>query len=160
MCAPMLPLALTLASTAISAYSQYQSSSYTAAVATRNAKQAEILEEDAKARGEQRADQERRKVAYKIGAQRAGIAASNVDVGSGMGLSIIGDTALMGEMDVQIIRQNAEREALGYDNQAANFRAEAAGAKQSGLWNTIGTVVGGAADASYKAKQSFPNFFS
>lgn len=160
MCAPMIPLALTIASTAIGAYAQYQSSSYTAAVANRNAAQAEIFAKDAVARGEQKADQERRKVGYKIGAQRVGLAASNVDVGSGMGLDIIGDTALLGEMDVQIIRQNADREAKGYKNQAANFRMEASAAKSSGLWNTLGTVVGGAADASYKAKKDFPNFFS
>lgn len=160
MCAPMIPLALTIASTAIGAYSTYQSNSYAAAVANRNAQQAEIFAKDAVARGEQKADSERRKVGYKVGAQRVGIAASNVDVGSGMGLNIVGDTALLGEMDVQIIRENAGREALGYKNQAANFRMEAAASKQNALWNTVGTIVGGAADASYKAKKDFPNFFS
>lgn len=160
MCAPAIPLALTIASTAISAYSQYASASYGAAVANRNAAQAEILAKDATARGEQKADAERRRVGYKIGAQRVGIAASNVDVGSGMGLNIIGDTAALGEMDVAIIRQNADREAKGYLNQADNFKMEARAQKQSGLWNTIGTIVGGAADASYKAKTDFPNFFT
>lgn len=160
MCAPAIPLVLSIASTAIGAYSQYQSNSYAAAVANRNAAQAEIFAKDARARGEQKADSERRKVAYKIGAQRVGIAASNVDVGSGMGLNIVGDTALLGEMDVQTIRQNADREALGYENQAANFRMEASASKQSALWNTVGTLVGGAADISYKAKKDFPNFFA
>jgi hypothetical protein len=160
MCAPAVPLVLTLASTAIGAYAQYSSASYTAAIANRNAKQAEYLAEDARARGEQKADSERRKVAYKVGAQRVGLAASNVDTGSGMALDIIGDTALLGEMDVQIIRQNADREALGYENQAANYQAEAKAAKSSGLWNTVGTIVGGAADLSGQAKKTYPNFFS
>jgi hypothetical protein len=160
MCAPAIPLILSIASTAVGAYSQYKSSSYTAAVASRNAEQAKIFAKDALARGEQKADSERRRVNYKIGAQRVGIAASNVDVGSGMGLDIIGDTAILGEMDVQTIRQNADREAKGYENQAANFQMESAAAKSSGLWNTLGTVVGGAANASTMAKQQFPNFFA
>lgn len=160
MCAPALPLILTLASTAVAGYSQYQSNSYAAAVAGRNAQQAEYMAQDATARGEQQADSERRKVGYKIGAQRVGIAASGVDVGAGMGLDIIGDTALLGEMDVQIIRQNANREAEGYRNQAANFKHEQRASKSAALWNTLGTVLGGTADASWKAKQSFPNFFS
>jgi hypothetical protein len=159
MCAPILPIALTLASTAVSAIGAYSTASYTAAVAKRNAEQAKIFAQDAVARGEQKADSERRKVAYKMGAQRVGIAASNVDVGSGMGLDIIGDTALLGEMDVQIIRQNADREAKGYLNQSAQYTMDARAARQSGLWNTLGTVVGGLADASGKAKTQFPNFF-
>lgn len=160
MCAPMIPLALTLASTAVSAYSTYSSNSYAAAVANRNAQQAEIMAKDAIARGEQKADQERRKVAYKIGGQRVGLAASGIDVGSGMGIDIIGDTALLGELDVQITRQNADREAAGYRNQAVNFKHEARASKRAAIWNTAGTVLGGAADASWRAKQQFPNFFS
>lgn len=159
MCAPMLPIALTLASTVIGGISQWQSASYTAAIANRNAKQAEYLAEDARARGEQKADQERRKVAYKIGAQRVGLAASGVDTGFGMALDIVGDTGMLGEMDTQIIRQNADREAIGYENQAENFRMEAKAAKSSGLWNTLGTVVGGLGESYMMGKKQFPNFF-
>lgn len=160
MCAPAIPLVLTIASTAIGAYSQMQAASHQAAIANFNAKQAQINAKDAIARGEQAADSERRKTAYKIGAQRVGLAASGVDVGSGMALDIIGDTALLGEMDTQIIRQNAGREARNYQVQGENFRAEARSAKSAGLWNTMGTIVGGAADVAYKGQKQFPNFFS
>ncbi len=160
MCAPAIPIALTLMSTAIAAKSQMDAGAYTAAIAQRNAQQAEILRTDALARGEQQADSERRKVGYKIGAQKVGIAASNVDVSSGMGLDIIGDTALLGEMDVGIIRQNAAREGQGYRNQADNFRLEAKNAKSSSLWNTAGTIVGGLGKASGQAKQTYPDFFN
>lgn len=160
MCGPMVPLALTLATTAVSGIQAWQSASYTAAIASRNAEQAKIFAKDAIARGEQRADDNRRKVGYKIGAQRVGIAASGIDTGSGMALDIIGDTALLGELDTQIIRQNAEREAAGYRNQADNFTAEARASRSTGLWNTVGTILGGAGDFSTKFNKSYPNFFA
>lgn len=157
MCAPLIPLALTVASTAISAVGQMRAASYQAAIAKRNAEQADIMAKDAIARGEQKADSERRKTAYKIGAQTVGLAASGVDVGSGMALNIIGDTALLGEFDAQVIKDNAERESWGYKNQAEQFRMEAKAAKSQGLWNTLGTVVGGLTTASNN--KQFPNFF-
>jgi hypothetical protein len=156
----MVPIALTLATTAASAAQAWTSGSYEMAIADRNYKQAKILSEDALARGEQRADANRRQVGQKIGAQKVGLAASGVDVGSGMALNIIGDTALLGELDTQIIRQNADREAKGYDSQAANFKAQKKAAKSSRLWNTAGVILGGAADAAGQANKSFPNFFT
>lgn len=160
MCGPMVPLALTLATTAVSGIQAWQSASYTAAIANRNAEQAKIFAKDAIARGEQKADDNRRKVGYKIGAQRVGLAASGVDTGSGMALDIIGDTALLGELDTQIIRQNADREAKGYLSQADNFKAEAKAARSSRLWNTVGTILGGAGEATSQFNKSFPNFFA
>jgi hypothetical protein len=160
MCAPMIPMMLTLVSTAASAYGQMQSASYTAAIANRNAKQAEFNAQDAIARGEQKADAERRKVGYKIGAQRVAMASSGIDTGSGMGIDIIGDTALVGELDTQVIRQNAGREAVAYQNQAENFRLQADQSRSTGLWNTVGTVIGGAGDFYNKGQKAFPNFFS
>lgn len=49
-----------------------------------------------------------------IGQQRAGIAGSGFELGDDTLLSILGDTAMLGEIDVNMIKLNVECEAWGY----------------------------------------------
>lgn len=118
-------------------------------------KQNTILAEDALARGAQEKDAQRRKTAALEGRQRAVLAASNVDIGSGSPLSVMSDTATLGELDAQIIQGNSEREAAGFRASAdmAGMRAKnAKSAASIGAFSTALSGVGTLADKWYKKR--------
>lgn len=90
--------------------------------------------------------------------QKANFAANGLDVGSGSPLSVLGDTAMLGEMDLSTMRANAQREAIGLHNQSSAFASEAgllkmqgqsqAAAGRSAMWTGI---IMGAAQAGASA---------
>lgn len=91
---------------------------------------------DARARGVQEELQHRRKVSQLVGDQYASIAASGAQVFSGSPLDLVNDTVVLGEADAQTIRQNAAREALGYEQNAYNLRYESQNRRaQAGIYN-------------------------
>ncbi len=98
---------------------------YQAAVARNNQTVAEgnaRYAEQSGAVGEQR---QRQVTAQTIGAQRAAMAASGIDIGSGTPSRIQQSTAATGELDAQTIRNNASRAAYNYRVQAGDFAATA-----------------------------------
>ncbi len=99
-----------------------------------NASVADAQAQDAESRGEIAASNFRRSVKGMIGAQRAGIAAGNIDVGFGSAVDVQADAARLGEMDVATIRTNAAREAWGYQVQATDLRASADIARKTGVY--------------------------
>lgn len=92
-----------------------------------------------------------------IGSQRAGQAASNVDVGFGSAVDVQEDAAYLGELDALTIRTNAARQAWGYKVEAEDYRKRAeiarkegvmfekagSAARTAGLIGAAGTVLGG-----------------
>lgn len=92
-----------------------------------------------------------------IGQQRAGIAGNNIDVGFGSAVDVQADAARLGELDSLTIRNNAAREAWGYNVTAydlsqrakidrqtgANQRTAGDVAQSAGNWAAAGTLVGG-----------------
>lgn len=70
-----------------------------------------------------------------IGAQRAAGAASGLDITSGTPVAVLGDTAKAGEMDVLARLYAGESAAVGFNNDAARFRAEGKAAKTAGFIN-------------------------
>jgi hypothetical protein len=102
-----------------------QQADYQAQVSRNNAQVAEWQAEDSQARGKIEEDQHRRKVQQLIGSQKAGISGSGFELGDDTSQSIIGDTAMFGELDALTIRNNAEREAWGYRVQGSNYTADA-----------------------------------
>lgn len=77
--------------------------------------------------------QQRLKTAQLLGAQRARLAASGVDVSQGSALNLLDDTEFFGEMDALTIRDNAKKSAwsqrvqeISYLNDAAMHNAAAA----------------------------------
>lgn len=164
---PMVAMVASLASAAVGAVGAVQQGNAAAASAKYNAQVNENnntlalrAAEDARKRGEVEAQEHNRKVTALRGRQTAAMAASGLDVGSGSPLAILGDTAQMGALDTQTIRNNTEREALGYEAQGMNFRAEAGlnrmqgkSARQAGMIGAVGSVVSGVgqvADKWYK----------
>jgi len=87
-----------------------------------NAAVADLKAEDAIARGVEEEQRFRTKVRGAIGSQRAGFAASNIDVNFGSAVDVQADAAMLGELDALTIRSNAAREAWGFKVEGENFR--------------------------------------
>ena len=119
--------ALSAASMAFGAYSSYQQSQaqkdayeYQSAVARNNAITAEYQAQDAIKRGQVAEAEQRRKTAMLKGSQTARLAGNGLDISEGSALNILSDTDWMGEQDALTVRNNAAREAWGYNVQGQN----------------------------------------
>lgn len=124
-----------------------------------NAKVAELQATDAVARGREEENRFRQRIAGTIGEQRAGTAASNIDVGFGSAVDVQADSAFLGELDALTIRTNAAREAWGYKTSAEDLKQRGAIARQEGSnlaaagasrqtamrYGAVGTVIGAGA---------------
>lgn len=98
-----------------------------------NADVAELQAKDAIERGAEEESRFRQTIRGTIGAQRAGIAAGNVDVGFGSSADVQADAAFLGELDALTIRNNAMREAWGYKVQAVDIRKRAEITRREGV---------------------------
>lgn len=66
-----------------------------------------------------------------MGTQRAGLAASGVDLGQGSASEVLQSTEKMGALDAMTIQDNANRQVWGDQVQAQNFRSQAAMAQSA-----------------------------
>ncbi len=105
---------------------------YEAMIDRQNAGLADQQAADAIQRGQIEEGRQRLGTKQEIGATRASIAGQGVDVGSGSALDVQGSEAGLGEMDALTIRNNAAREAWGYNTQAAQDRQAALMSEFSG----------------------------
>lgn len=124
-----------------------------------NAGTADLQAADAITRGAEAESRYRTQVRGAVGRQRAGFAASNVDVGFGSPVDVQADAAFLGELDALTIRTNAAREAWGYRVQADDLRRRAAITRKEGVYleaggkeaarqgnaAAVGTLIGGGA---------------
>lgn len=99
-----------------------------------NANVAELQAADAIARGAEEENRFRMGVRGIIGAQRAGFAGSNIDVGFGSALDVQADAAFLGELDALTIRTNAAREAWGFKVEAEDLRQRGRIARKEGRY--------------------------
>lgn len=133
-----------------------------AGTAETNAMLDKARSEDAKYRGDVAVNASRLKTRQLEGQQRAGMAASGVSLESGSPLAILEGTEFMGERDAQVIRDNAAKEAWGYDVAAVNDRNNArllryrSGLERPGLnaATTLLTGVGSVASSWYNIRKS------
>ena len=91
-------------------------------VAERNAQLAEKQGQDALNIGNSEENRQRLQSEQQIATGRTSTAAQNVDVSSGSAAAVRASQQLVGEVDALTIRNNAAREAWGYDVEAANQR--------------------------------------
>lgn len=133
-----------------SAGAQYQSGAYTAQVARNNQVTANQNADLALFRGNEQASIAQQRTAQTIGAQRTGAGASGVDVNSGSPERAQEDTARIGAMDVQTIRENAQRSAWGYRVQGENFANEAKLDEARGDMGAFASLIGGGANFAEK----------
>jgi hypothetical protein len=148
---------VSLAGTVVGAAGQMAAANAQAAAATYKSKQERMLAEDALRRGAAAEEAQRRKQAALASRQKAVLAAGNVDLGSGSPLSIIGDTAMLGELDAQTIKANSQRESTFHTANADLSALEASSAKQAGAIGAFSSVlsgIGGLAEKWYKPAQS------
>ncbi|EHV2048383.1 hypothetical protein KZ126_001273 [Salmonella enterica] len=142
MCSPAIALAgASVALSGVSAYNQYQQGKYSSAVAEQNAEVAEAQAQDSINRGNAEADQRRREMRQRQGTQAATMAATGAELGSGSSLDIFGDTAQFGALDALTTVNNAQREAYGYEVQAANYKAQASASRKQGNMGAFTTLL-------------------
>lgn len=139
-----------------------------AQLAEYNAGVADIQATDALQRGQEDEQRVRAGVRGMIGKQRAGFAAANIDVGFGSAVDVQEDAAFLGEQDALTTRNNAAREAWGFNVQAEDLRKRAAITRQEGSmleaagreqqkasrYAAAGTIIGGGASLA-EAKYGF-----
>jgi hypothetical protein len=126
---------------------QRQAAESQAGLADYNAQVADLQAQDAIDRGGEAESRYRTQIKGVIGAQRAGFAASNVDVSFGSAVDVQADAAFLGELDALQIRTNAGREAWGYKVQAEDYRKRAEIARKEGVY--LEKAGGQAATATY-----------
>lgn len=163
-------LGLNIASAASSAIGQYrQANAVTAqgeaaaSVALENAAMARAQGTDATTRGAYTESLVRQGTRQLVGQQRTALAAQGVDVGSGTALDVQSSTAYLGELDALMARNNAAREAWGFEVEASNYTTQAnaarsqaagmAGGLKAGAFNTLLT---GAIDSYGKYRSAHP----
>jgi len=98
---------------------------YSAEVYGRNADLAEEQAKDALARGREAEMALRRKSRGLAGSQRAAFASQGLDINSGSARDVVQNDMALGELDALTIRNNAQREALGFRKQAEFDRRDA-----------------------------------
>lgn len=130
---------------------------YQAAVARNNETIAKGYAEAEIVKGQRLEEQKRRDTQSQISAIRAAEGASGLDVNSGSPLSLQSDTAMVGELDAQTIRNNAQRSAYGYQTEGLNYAArasmndmESANAARAGNLGAWSSIIGGASSVSGK----------
>lgn len=124
-----------------------------AATLESNAALAEAGKADALARGGQKAGALRMRGTQTEASQTADYAASGVSVQSGSAVDVGSSTEAISELDAQLAKNNAMREAFGYESQ---FRRQADYTRQEGdmaeVTSILGGVVGGASYLRPKLK--------
>lgn len=130
-----------------------QQGDYEAQLYGMNAGLAEEQSRDAIARGHEAELKSRSGSRQLIGSQRAALAAQGIALDSGSAVDVVENDAALGELDALTIRNNAKREAWGFQTQATQYRQQGELARTSGrntakaLRNrSVSTLLSGAGD--------------
>jgi hypothetical protein len=134
-----------------SASAQKENAEYQAQVAANNQQIAKNDAGQAEAAGEAATEQAGLKARAQVGAIKAAQAASNIDVNSGSAVDVRSSAAELDQLSQLQIRGNAQRQAYGYQTQAAGFGSQevldkslAAQAPTAGAISAAGSLLSGA----------------
>lgn len=108
-----------------------------------NARFADMKAKEAIRIGDRSAAQHGRKIKSLVGKQRASLAAQGIQVDTGTAEEIQEQTLEIGREEMEIIRNNAWREAFGYKSQAAGDRMSGQMAESAGRFQATGTLISG-----------------
>ena len=155
MCAPVVLLALSTAATAGGVFMQSEAKRDAAHLKKKqdraNAMVSNKLAEDALKRGKLKEQRHISQLKSTEETQRASFAKQGISLAEGSPIDVLLNTRDIGNLDAAIIRENAEREAEGFKADETRFLQDAkfAGktesfARQGGVLQTFGTVLGGA----------------
>ena len=103
---------------------QAEAARYQARVARNNEIIARQKAEDARERGEIEQRQIAIRTGQEIGSARAALAANNVQVDTGTAANLVEDIRGFGRLDELTAANNAEREAIGFEQQADQFAGD------------------------------------
>lgn len=122
-----------------------------ASIAANNASIAKQNATFAGEEGEQHAGIQGQRTRQEAGSQKAGMGASGVNVNTGSNADVQAGTAMNSQLDMMNIRNNAARQAYGFDTQAVNYENQAS-VDRSSAHNAvsagyIGAVTGAAKQA-------------
>ncbi len=135
---------LSMVSTIFGGLAQRKAARAKAEVMERNVDLANYQASDALGRGDVAAKIRRQQAQQTAGEQRTALAAQGIDVNSGTAADIQGNTTYLGELDAQTIRNNAAREAWGYQVQAQDYQIGADFTRAEGDNEMISTLLTGA----------------
>lgn len=113
------------------AKAEQQAARYQETTSRNNAQLAEWEAQDALERGAEAEQRHRLKVAAFKGSQRANIASRGIALDEGSPLRLLTDTDFLGELDAQMIRSNAEKEAYTRRTEAQQYTSDAEFARYS-----------------------------
>ena len=146
-----LPIALAVASAAVSTAGAFSQAQYQAAVASNNAKIAMTNSERSATTMQQQAQQVDNQYAQTKGQINAAYAGNNIDASSGSPQSVLAATTNNQGIDTQNIYAQGTAKVAGFQQQAANFTADATQAKTKGIFALVQgglKVAGSLADAN------------
>lgn len=148
MCNPVLVVGVISAlGTGAMAYSQNEQSKFAKEMGVRNAQVDQAKADEAVRIGSINEERQRAITRQTMGAQRAAMASTGLEVDSGSFGDILADTAKFGELDAQTVRTNALKEAWGFQGEATNSRLQGSMAGRAGTMNAAGTLLSGASQA-------------
>lgn len=166
MCLPVAAVAA-IAGAVISAGGQIYSGmaanaqgKYEQQVANQNAQLEERAQRDAISRTETAQTQHYRRLSQALGEARVRNSAAGLDIGFGSAADLETDIALIGYEDSAAIAENSNKEILGYDINAANYRNQGTAARAKGKAAQTAGFIGAAGTllsaASQVKKQNTP----
>jgi len=144
---PLIMLAVTVASTAMSAVSQMQQAKAQESAADYNAKLNKRNADIALQQGAADAEAQRRQNIMRFGAARAAYGAAGV-TGDGSPLDVLESSAINMELDRQTILRNAKLKSMGYGESATLDEMSGANAKSAGQSGAVGIILSGATKAA------------
>lgn len=130
-----------------------EAAEYNAGISKINAKRADEKAKDAIERGTIAESRKKAEGTLHRKDAEASFTAGNIDATFGSPLDMILTTAREYAIDAALIRTNAQREAEDYEQEAANYRADAkmgiraaGNARTAGVIGAVGAIAGGAGD--------------
>lgn len=130
-----------------------QQGKYTQAVANQNAELEERNRRDAISRGETSQVQHYRKLAQALGEARVRNASSGLDTGFGSAATLEQDISMIGYEDSSALAENTNKEVMGYDINAANYRMQGKAARVEGKQKLIASGISAAGTLLSTASQ-------
>jgi hypothetical protein len=113
-----------------------------------NSRFAELQAEQAIKQGDKQAQEFDKRVRQTVGAQRAALAAQGIDIDDGIALEIQEEAAMQGAIDSQTIRNNAWRQAFGFEQQSVQHQIQGQVAESTAEFQAQSSLITGALGAA------------
>lgn len=140
-----------LGSSAMQADAQRRQGKFQSAMSRINERRATLEAEDALKRGETEAANYQKKINQTVGAQKSSYAAQGVVVSEGTARAVQEETRAIGAQDIETIRTNAFREAMGFKSQAQESALSGRMAKRAADFSANQTLLAGGLSAAEMA---------